>query len=138
MTKKQLHLCVLLLICIVFLSFYAINSFQTTSLANDLLTDMDYDKIHSGFVIDVASETLRDLEEEGLTALLATIKAINLKRVQKHSTNVDFIVALSGSGGACKLYLSNDGSLFIDGKLEETYQAVDHHMFDALLQKVSQ
>ena len=36
------------------------------------LTNMDFAKIHSGFVIDAACETLRDLEDERLTTLLAT------------------------------------------------------------------
>ncbi|MCS1380989.1 hypothetical protein EYB33_06515 [Lysinibacillus sphaericus] len=62
--------------------------------------------IVSGFVINVASETLRNLEDERLTTLLAT-KTIILKRVQKYSTTANFIIALIGSGGACKLSLTN-------------------------------
>lgn len=135
MTSKQLRLSIFSLVCIVFLSFYTTKFFKTTSLAKDILTEIDFNKVNLGFVVDVANETIRDLNEESLTTILSTLKTIDLERVQKRSElrAIDYIVSLSGSGGAFKLYLSNDGSLFIDGKLEETYQFVDNQVFNALL-----
>jgi len=135
MTSKQLRLSIFSLVCIVFLSFYTLNFFKTTSLAKDLLTEIDFNKVNSGFVVDAANETIRDLNEESLTTILSTLKTIELECVQKRSETraIDYIVSLSGSGGAFKLYLSNDGSLFIDGKLEETYQIVDNQVFNTLL-----
>ncbi|MGE7839146.1 hypothetical protein ACQKNX_00005 [Lysinibacillus sp. NPDC093712] len=138
MTKKQLSLFVLFIVCIVFLSFH-MNSFKKISLANDMLNDINFDKVNSGFVVDSASGTIRDLDEEKLTTLLSTLKTIDLKPVQKRSESVamDYIVSLSGSGGAFKLYISTDGSISLENKLEETYQVVDNKMFDTLLHMIT-
>ena len=140
MTSKQLRLSIFSLVCIVFLSFYTMNLFKTTSLARDLLTNIDFDKVNSGFVVDASSETIRDLNEESLTTLLSTIKTIDLERIHNRSQSiaVDYIVSLSGSGGAFKLYLSNDGSMFIDEKLEEAYQVVDNQVLNGLLHVITQ
>ncbi|HWI49033.1 MAG TPA: hypothetical protein VNU45_12495, partial [Rummeliibacillus sp.] len=71
------------------------------------------------------------------TEFVHILKEVELKRVLKVSerVNYDYIVSVSGSGGAFQLYISDEGFVyyFIDQSKSKPYKFVDKKLLDELL-----
>ncbi|WP_397539584.1 hypothetical protein [Rummeliibacillus pycnus] len=134
MKKIKIGLLALLIVSLALLSLYLINTLKTKSLSNDILVDVNFDKVKAKFVYDTQTDKSQDFDKNESEKIMQIFKKVELKRVLKTPKTKDtYIVVVGGSGGSFLFNVSDDGFVLLDKTLNKYYKFVDKKLLDDLL-----
>ncbi|MFJ8261238.1 hypothetical protein ACIQ4I_04650 [Rummeliibacillus sp. NPDC094406] len=134
MSKTKVGFSVLLIIVLAFTGFYYANALKTESLANDILKNVNFDKVKADFVYDRQTDIIQDFDKNESEKIMQIFKKVELKGVIKTpKTKNDYLVYVGGSGGSFQFEVSDDGFVRLDKTLSKYYKFVDKKLLDDLL-----
>lgn len=136
MGKLKIGFSVIIIILLVWTGIHYMNTFKTKSLANDILTDVNFDKVDVSFLINSSDKETKiiDFDHDDSNQFIQVLREVEVKRIKASKwRRDDYIVPISGSGGSFQLYLSKQGTFVIDAESDEPYTFLDKEAFNDLL-----
>lgn len=135
MGKLKIGFSVIVIILLVWTGIHYMNTFKTKSLANDILTDVNFDKVDVSLInISDKEAKIIDFDQADSTKFIQVVKEVEVKRIRTSKwLGDDYIVLIGGSGGSFQLYLSKQGTFVIDAESDEPYTFLDKEAFNDLL-----
>ncbi|UQW97861.1 hypothetical protein M2M59_02315 [Rummeliibacillus sp. G93] len=135
MGKLKIGFSVIVIILLVWTGIHYMNTFKTKSLANDILTDVNFDKVDVSLInISDKEAKIIDFDQADSTKFIQVLREVEVKRIRTSKwLGDDYIVLIGGSGGSFQLYLSKQGTFVIDAESDEPYTFLDKEAFNDLL-----
>lgn len=135
MKKLKIGFSVIVIILLVWTGIHYMNTFKTKSLANDILTDVNFDKVDVSLInISDKEAKIIDFDQADSTKFIQVLREVEVKRIRTSKwLGDDYIVLIGGSGGSFQLYLSKQGTFVIDAESDEPYTFLDKEAFNDLL-----
>ncbi|MFG3612715.1 hypothetical protein [Rummeliibacillus stabekisii] len=135
MGKLKIVFSVIVIILLVWTGIHYMNTFKTKSLANDILTDVNFDKVDVSLInISDKEAKIIDFDQADSTKFIQVLREVEVKRIRTSKwLGDDYIVLIGGSGGSFQLYLSKQGTFVIDAESDEPYTFLDKEAFNDLL-----
>jgi len=134
MSKIKVCLSVLLIVVLALIGTYYANALKTKSLANDILSEVNFDKVKASFVIDSTRNKILDFDKNESDEIMGILKKVELKGVlNTPKTKDEYIIQVGGTGSAFLFNVSDDGFVKIDKKSDKYYKFVDKKLLGDLL-----
>jgi len=118
MKKSMVGLLALVIIVLALVGTYYANALKTKSLANDILSEVNFDKVKVVYVYDRQTSKILNLDKNELDEIMGILKKVELKGVlNTPKTKDEYLVDVGGTGGSFLFTVSEDGFVRIDKKL---------------------
>lgn len=132
--KAKIGLSIFLIALLALSGFYYINFFKTKSIADDVLNDINLNKVTASLIFDENNNRFYyfDENEKDSIEFVEILKKFKIKRTLKE-TGSDYIVSITGVGGRFQVRVSEKGYIFFDRDLSEIYKVTNNKEFDNLL-----
>ncbi|MCM3315354.1 hypothetical protein M3603_01600 [Rummeliibacillus stabekisii] len=135
MKKLKIGFSVIVIILVVWAGIHYMNAYKTKSLANDILGDVNFDKVDVSLInISDKEAKIKDFDQADSTQFIQVLREVEVKRIRTSKwLGDDYAVLIGGSGGSFQLYLSKQGTFVIDAESDEPYTFLDKEAFNDLL-----
>lgn len=134
MSKTKIGLSVLLIVVLALIGIYYANVLKTESLAKDILSDVNFDKVQAKFVYHNKTDKKHDFDKNDSKKIIEIFKIVELKGVvKKPKLKNDYMIYVGGSGGSFQFDVSDDGFVYLDKKTDKYYKFADKELHDELL-----